>query len=63
MKPVFASFDDFQKKGKTVDAFDVGDFVACRITQPGTGTHIVEPLFKSSIREFSRIEHLLSSVC
>ena len=63
MKPVFASFDDFQKRGRTVDAIGVGDFVACRITEPGTGTHIVEPLFQSSLREFSRIEHLLFSVC
>ena len=55
MKPVFESFSEYEKKGRETESIQVGDFVACRVLKPGTGTHIVEPLFKSTLSEFSRV--------
>ena len=52
---MFESFSEYEKKGREMESIQVGDFVACRVLKPGTGTHIVEPLFKSTLSEFSRV--------
>ena len=54
MKPVFESIQDYQNRveDKRTKEIRVGDYVACKIEIPGTGTHVVQPLFKTSIREF-----------
>lgn len=52
-EPVFASADEWRKNGER-EEIGVGDYIACEILQPGSGTHIVKPLYKTSIGDYSR---------
>lgn len=42
-------------KGEMTETLHVGDYVACEIIRPGPGTHIVKPLYCTSIEEYSRL--------
>ena len=62
-KPIFESREEYQRKGKQTTEINTGDYVACRIVTPGTGTHRVEPLFKTTLRQFNQYrESFISSV-
>ena len=50
--PVYTSKGEFKKEGEMTSEMEVGDYVACEIVQPGTGTHIVKPLYKTTLAEF-----------
>lgn len=54
VEPVFENMQDYRSNAeeKRTKEIRVGDYVACRVETPGTGTHVVRPLFKTSIREF-----------
>ena len=52
---VATSWNAYQNGGETTDTFNVGDYVACEIVKAGTGTHIVKPLFKTTLEEYSHI--------
>lgn len=44
------------REGGALEKVEVGDFVVCRVVTPGTGTNVVEPLFKSTLQEFAERE-------
>lgn len=50
--PIFVSKEAFCKGGEQTDSIEVGDYIACKIITPGTGTHIVKPLFKTTLQEY-----------
>ena len=64
VKPVFETIQDYRAnaEGKRTKEIRVGEYIACRIETPGTGTHVVQPLFKTSIREFDEWKKSFTSL-
>ena len=49
---MYVSKEAFIEGGQQTDSIEVGDYIACEIITPGSGTHIVKPLFKTTLRDY-----------
>lgn len=53
-QPLYSSRQHFLEKGEQTEVVCVGDYVACEIVEAGKGTHLVKPLYKTSLQEYTR---------
>ena len=52
---VFVSKQAYAENGLQTETIQVGDYIACEIVEGGKGTHIVKPLYKTSLQEYSKM--------